>query len=56
MRYLIQIARYAWPAPYTLTGIAIGLLLFGLMIWLFYQSLETLTTAEFPNDLRLYLF
>lgn len=35
---------------------AIGLLLFGLMIWLFYQSLETLTTAEFPNDLRLYLF
>mgnify|MGYP001829250890 CR=1 FL=1 len=29
MRYLIQIARYAWPAPYTLTGIAIGLLLFG---------------------------
>jgi hypothetical protein len=35
---------------------AIGLLLFGLMIWLFYQSLETLTSAEFPNDLRLYLF
>lgn len=34
----------------------IGLLLFGLMIWLFCQSLETLTTAEFPNDLRLYLF
>jgi len=35
---------------------AIGLLLFGLMIWLFYQSLETLTSAEFPNDSRLYLF
>ena len=29
MRYLIQIARYTWPAPYTLMGIAIGLLLFG---------------------------
>ncbi len=27
MQYLILIARYLWPAPYTLTGIAIGLLL-----------------------------
>ncbi len=29
MRYLTQLARYAWPAPYTLLGIAIGLLLGG---------------------------
>ena len=35
---------------------ATGLLLIGSMIWLFYQALETLTAAGFPNDLRLYLF
>jgi hypothetical protein len=29
MRYLIFVARYAWPAPYTLVGVAIGLLLGG---------------------------
>ena len=37
-------------------GSAIGLLLFGLMIWLFYQSIESLNTAEFPSDLMLYPF
>ncbi len=35
---------------------AIGLLLFGLMIWVFYQSIGTLNTAEFPSDLMLYPF
>jgi hypothetical protein len=35
---------------------AIGLLLFGLMIWVFYSSIETLNTAEFPRDLSLYDF
>ena len=29
MRLLTNVARYTWPAPYTLIGIAIGLLLFG---------------------------
>jgi len=29
MRHLIQFARYLWPAPYTLLGIALGLLLGG---------------------------
>jgi hypothetical protein len=34
----------------------IGLLLFGMMIWLFYQSIVTLNKAELPADLTLYLF
>jgi hypothetical protein len=29
VRYLITIVRYVWPGPYTLLGIAIGLLLGG---------------------------
>ena len=34
----------------------LGLLLFGLVIWGFYQSIETLKSLEFPSDLTLYLF
>jgi hypothetical protein len=37
-------------------GIAIAVLLFGLMIWACYQSIETLNTAEFPHDLSIYQF
>ena len=29
MKFLIRIAKYIWPGPYTLLGIAIGLLLGG---------------------------
>ena len=35
---------------------AIGLLLFGLVIWAFFQSIETLNSADLPSDLTLYLF
>ena len=35
---------------------ALGLLLFGLMIWGFYQSIEALNTAYLPSDLNLYAF
>lgn len=37
-------------------ALVIGLLLFGLMIWACYQSIETLNTAEFPRDLSVYDF
>ena len=33
MRWLIRIAGYLWPVPYTLLGIAIGLLLGGRFQW-----------------------
>ena len=35
---------------------AIGSILFGLMIWAFYQSIETLNTAEVPLSFSPYLF
>jgi hypothetical protein len=34
----------------------IGLLLFGLMTWAFYQSIQALTVEHFPSDLTLYMF
>ncbi len=33
MRFCIRIACYAWPLPYTLLGVAIGLLLSGRFQW-----------------------
>jgi hypothetical protein len=33
-----------------------GLVLFGLMIWGFCQSIEALNTAQFPSDLSPYAF
>ena len=35
---------------------AMGLLLFGLMIWAFYQSMQASTTAGFPSDMTFYVF